>query len=205
MSAGNLAALANRIRDLRLQRSWSQEYLAGTDGLSLRTVQRVESGYACSAETLLALSAALQIQVAELTELIPPPTPDDGRFLGLTAKQSAWIGLGTALPALAFVAANLSNQMWNATWAIHYLSTVAPPLGLDSPIIILGGLILALLLNVFWIVRFEIHRRGAGIVLDGLQLRLTIGPVLVLVAGGTCLAILASYLVVENLGELLSR
>ena len=204
MSPASLDALASRIRDLRSERSWSQEHLAGAAGLSLRTVQRVESGYACAGDTLLALAAAFEIPATELTKLIPPPVPADERFLGLTGRQAAWIGLILASPAILFVVANLANEAWGAKWAAGYLASTVPPLGLDSPIIILGGLMLALLLNILHVVRFDVRRPGVGIVVDRLQLRLTLGPVLVLSAAAACLAVIGAYLAAENIGHLVA-
>ena|SRR5688572_19458143 len=57
------------VRALREQKSWSQEHLAGASGLSVRTVQRVEMENIASAETRLALAAALGVPVADL---MPP-------------------------------------------------------------------------------------------------------------------------------------
>ena len=59
---------ANRIRTLREQRAWSQEHLAAVAGLSTRTLQRIESGAAASQETCLALAAALEVAVDDLSE-----------------------------------------------------------------------------------------------------------------------------------------
>ena len=58
------------VRALREQKSWSQEHLASASGLSVRTVQRVEMESVASAETRLALAAALGVPVADL---IPAP------------------------------------------------------------------------------------------------------------------------------------
>lgn len=54
------------VKSLRLNKSWSQEKLAAASGLSLRTVQRVESSGTASLETKLALCAALNIQPEQL-------------------------------------------------------------------------------------------------------------------------------------------
>lgn len=43
------------VKRLRTQRSWSQEQLAEYSGLSVRTIQRVESGNKASLETLKCL------------------------------------------------------------------------------------------------------------------------------------------------------
>ena len=47
----------SRIRSERERRAWSQEHLAESSGLSLRTVQRVEKSGAASFETARALAA----------------------------------------------------------------------------------------------------------------------------------------------------
>ncbi|MCG8492656.1 MAG: helix-turn-helix domain-containing protein [Sneathiellales bacterium] len=56
------------IKDRRLQKAWSQEYLAQVSGLSVRTIQRVESGHKAGLDTLQSLAAAFDIDVAELQE-----------------------------------------------------------------------------------------------------------------------------------------
>jgi len=54
------------VRAQREKRSWSQEHLASASGLSVRTVQRVEADGVGSAETRLALAAALDVPVSDL-------------------------------------------------------------------------------------------------------------------------------------------
>ena len=56
----DIAMNAQHIRKLREARAWSQEHLADAAGLSLRTIQRVEAEGKASAETRLALAAALE-------------------------------------------------------------------------------------------------------------------------------------------------
>lgn len=56
------------VQKLRLQRGWSQEQLAEVSGLSVRTVQRLERGQPGSLETLNALAAVFEIDVARLQE-----------------------------------------------------------------------------------------------------------------------------------------
>lgn len=63
----DIAMNAQHIRKLREARAWSQEHLADAAGLSLRTIQRVEAEGKASAETRLALAAALDVPVAELS------------------------------------------------------------------------------------------------------------------------------------------
>lgn len=56
----------NRIKVLRLKRSWSQEKLAEMAGLNPRTIQRAESEGAASLRTRLLLAEALQVLPEEL-------------------------------------------------------------------------------------------------------------------------------------------
>ncbi len=54
------------IRKLREDRGWSQEDLAELSGLSVRTIQRVESGGRASLETLKCLAAVFETSIPEL-------------------------------------------------------------------------------------------------------------------------------------------
>ena len=65
-----------KMRNLREERSWSQERLADAAGLSLRTVQRVESEGNASAETRLALAGAFGVDVGVLSQ--SPALPFSG-------------------------------------------------------------------------------------------------------------------------------
>ena len=54
------------IKSLRTKNHYSQEQLAQMSGLSLRTIQRVESGQSASLETLKSLAAVFEIDVDRL-------------------------------------------------------------------------------------------------------------------------------------------
>lgn len=56
-----------RVRKLRLERGWSQEVLAEISGLSVRTIQRIERGGNASLETLGALAAVFEVDIATLS------------------------------------------------------------------------------------------------------------------------------------------
>jgi transcriptional regulator with XRE-family HTH domain len=98
------------VRALREQKSWSQEHLADASGLSVRTVRRVEMENVASAETRLALAAALDVPVAVL---MPAPsstsTPVVATGFDGVARKTA-IGLGIAL-AFAFAVVVLFNAL----------------------------------------------------------------------------------------------
>jgi len=55
-----------KVKQLRLDRSWSQEHLAEVSGLSLRTIQRVETEGTASLETRMAIASALEVHAASL-------------------------------------------------------------------------------------------------------------------------------------------
>ncbi|CUW37865.1 conserved protein of unknown function [Magnetospirillum sp. XM-1] len=68
---------AETIRELRLQRAWSQEQLAEIAGISARTVQRLEQGQAAALETLKALAAAFDMPIDRLRGGSAPLAKDD--------------------------------------------------------------------------------------------------------------------------------
>lgn len=55
------------IKNLRLEKGWSQEHLAQVSGLSLRTIQRIEGGSKAGLDSLNALAAVFSVSVSELT------------------------------------------------------------------------------------------------------------------------------------------
>jgi transcriptional regulator with XRE-family HTH domain len=54
------------VRKLRLQRGWSQAQLAEFSGLSSRTIQRIERGENAGLESLKALAAVFEVELASL-------------------------------------------------------------------------------------------------------------------------------------------
>ncbi len=107
-----MAISGERIKALREAKAWSQAHLAEAASLSLRTVQRVEAEGTASAETRLAIAAALDVLVDELNAAPPVVEPhassdvvDPGPVntlamfgtLGAGLLFSLW--LGSQLPA----------------------------------------------------------------------------------------------------------
>lgn len=58
--------IAENVRRLREQKSWSQEVLAGAAAISVRTVQRVEKGAGAGPEALLSIASALEVSIDDL-------------------------------------------------------------------------------------------------------------------------------------------
>jgi transcriptional regulator with XRE-family HTH domain len=63
------------IQKLRLQRGWSQQQLADLSGLSVRTVQRIESGQKATAESLKSLAAVFEVEFQELRAAVECDEP----------------------------------------------------------------------------------------------------------------------------------
>jgi transcriptional regulator with XRE-family HTH domain len=58
------------LKKLRAEKNWSQEQVATFSGLSIRTIQRVESGQSASLETLKSLASVFEVNISKLTEEI---------------------------------------------------------------------------------------------------------------------------------------
>ncbi|WP_371379382.1 helix-turn-helix domain-containing protein [Thalassotalea aquiviva] len=58
------------VKKLRAEKNWSQEQVARFSGLSIRTIQRVESGQSASLETLKSLASVFEVEISTLTEEI---------------------------------------------------------------------------------------------------------------------------------------
>ena len=56
------------IRELRLEKGWSQEQLAEMAGVSSRTIQRIENGCEVSIETIKCLAAVFEIDFNDLRQ-----------------------------------------------------------------------------------------------------------------------------------------
>ena len=54
------------LKNLRVEKGWSQEQLAEISGVSARTIQRLEKGESPGMETLKALAAGFEMSVSEL-------------------------------------------------------------------------------------------------------------------------------------------
>ena len=86
---------ASKVRAGRERRAWSQEQLAEVTGLSLRTIQRVETSGSASFETAKAIAAVFESDVASLQPLVEVPAVASPsartagprwRYLGLAAS-----------------------------------------------------------------------------------------------------------------------
>ena len=97
---------AERIRQARTERGWTQQQLAEIADLSLRTVQRVENQAVASNETVSALCAVLEMERSELL-LQDPARPESQaaaarlqRLLPLAVMLGAALGSGLTVVAM---------------------------------------------------------------------------------------------------------
>jgi DNA-binding XRE family transcriptional regulator len=98
----------DRIRQLRRERAMSQEELAGATGLSLRTIQRIETDGIASLESKKALASVFQVEVETLDDTREERARlvrglNGGTILGMSGAliggASAYMGISSALAA----------------------------------------------------------------------------------------------------------
>lgn len=106
-----------RIRQLRLEKGWSQDQLATIAGLSTRTVQRIENGEQASLETLTAIAAALGLQVSDLYQ----PTQQDKSDNDYQAEQAIrrQVEAETKLLSMAVRFACIGLMLFAINWFTH--------------------------------------------------------------------------------------
>lgn len=80
------------VRKLRFKNKWSQEQLAELCGLSVRTIQRVESGNEASLETLKSLASVFEVDISTFTEEITmiDKESDDWKKLPWWFRANMW-------------------------------------------------------------------------------------------------------------------
>lgn len=161
---------SSAIRQSRIARGWSQEQLAIAAGLSLRTVQRVESEGMAALSTAASLAATFGVPLAQLQEVPAPSQPQKPEFalhgvfclgvlyLGLAILMIAFIGESGRLPgprSAVDAAMNVMAALVGAALVIpaalqilrsgQYAGVVLAILGVPLTTLLLGGLIYAAL------------------------------------------------------------
>jgi transcriptional regulator with XRE-family HTH domain len=194
--------IGDTIRELREARAWTQAHLADAAGLSLRTVQRLESLHSCSNETLLALAAALEIDVRALTEEKMPKRS----WRGPSPRAAALVGALLALPAIVFVMVNLLKYGLGIDGPYDALATAGQKadgtLFFDTPWLLLGGPLLAILLNLFTLVRPRFRRDGPSAALVAIDLRFNLASLAVILLAGAALTLLSLHLAADIVHKL---
>lgn len=90
------------VKQLRSDKSWSQEELAIACGLNLRTVQRIENEATASLQSKKALAAAFGVAIKDLEQAVPPALQKhEYKTLDIAWKQGFLAGFKNApLPDL---------------------------------------------------------------------------------------------------------
>jgi transcriptional regulator with XRE-family HTH domain len=109
---------------LRKQRSWSQDELAVSSGLNLRTVQRIERSGVASIQSRKALAAAFNIDVSDLDfQEESMKTKYEYRVVRFDIKWNAW---GTKLGA-DFEMEKQLNALGAEGWELVKISEIIGP------------------------------------------------------------------------------
>lgn len=131
--------LSNQIKALRITKGYSQDYLATQTQLSLRTIQRIESGETePRGDTLQRLAACLGVEVTELTSVPQPQLRDDKVYLtaihlsalsfivfpllGILLPFILWIAKGRQIQNISTTARRVLNFQitWCTVFGIYY-------------------------------------------------------------------------------------
>ena len=127
------------IKKLRKEKKLSQEQLATMSALSVRTIQRVESGKSASLETLKSLASVLEVDIDKLTEVITmidkksenwlaQPLLFKSLFYGIRSRKIQLnleflflvCGLITLFIGNKYIAAALVISSYVTGWSIRY-------------------------------------------------------------------------------------
>ena len=119
-----------RIATLRRERGWTQERLAETSGIAVRTVQRLERGNEASLETLSAIARALDVPVRELfaAEAAAAAAASEqaardrfvAGFWSMSTALGVLFGIVTVVLLVLHVWSALVFLLVGAYWAVRY-------------------------------------------------------------------------------------
>ena len=200
--------IGHRVRQIREARGWTQSHLADAAELSLRTVQRIEARHTYAPETLLALAAAFDIDIGDLTR----PAGNMGAenrplWQAIEPRRAGVIAFALTVPALAFVTVNLLKYTIGFAMPYDALAALGASLGLvtpfesASPLLLLVAPLIALGIVLASSIRPYGVIENRALTLTGIELR---WHALLAMAGiGAIIALvcLIAYLIGENLAE----
>ena len=98
------------VKRLRESKSWTQEHLASAAGVSLRTIQRMEAEGSASAESRLAIAAALGVPVENIHLALEAGDSTRSMEFRRIAIGTRWGYAGVILGTLASGAGILSGS-----------------------------------------------------------------------------------------------
>jgi transcriptional regulator with XRE-family HTH domain len=177
--------LAEKIKEMRKERAWSQSQLSLISSLSLRTIQRVESEGKASFETLLAIASAFEIDVKELTslynikKLFSNLSTLDGLQLNILGKnfllnflnpfKTVLISLILIFPPVYFIGSAILKYVFGDSMFFDLLlplyanQNILTIFNIISPIVFLVGLSVAVLINLATICSCSISKKDGSI------------------------------------------
>lgn len=129
---------------------------------------------------------------------------------GFSYRKMAGLGFLLILPALLFVTAAVLKYglgwgyLFDALGVFYSDPSRRLLFNLISPILFLGGLFLAMLLNAYPVLHFGMHREE-GRIAGTFALQLRLWNLAILLIGFALLAILISYALTENFLESFAR
>ena len=100
------------LKQLRVQKGWSQETLAEKSKISVRTIQRIENGKRANLETLKGIANALDVEVNTLTR-------ENKLSVTLNKEQKSFISnliyfavVMLSLMVISVTSAESENRVW---------------------------------------------------------------------------------------------
>ncbi len=195
--------LGHRVKEMRERNAWSQGHLADAARLNIRTVQRIEAGEPCSYETMLSLSAALNVDVS----LLEPESRQGDRNLSFSKMRTAIAGVAL-FPAVLFIGVNLLRSSIGLAGPYDLLATSGQQVmafetfNAVSPFIFLGGAAVALALCLPALVRLRAKVDSGMVTISGIQLRAQRLPLILSMTALLTAATLLMYAAIEQFGPL---
>ncbi len=97
------------VKMLRIQRSWSQDELAAACGLSLRTVQRIESTGSCSLESKKALASVFEVEARALE------VDESAMIKAMANRRGKFYGFAGVLAGLVCAYGAITYSLWTGS------------------------------------------------------------------------------------------
>ena len=200
-----------KVKSLREARCWSQAHLAEASCVNIRTIQRLEAGEPCAHETMLAIAAALDVDLGELGAAARVRTADAPIAPRLDPARASAIGAVAAAPCLLFVAVNALKQWlgipapYDALASAGSRIVTAATFNALSPFLFFGGALAAVLLCALSQIRPRCSRQSGLLSLQAIDIRLSAPAMAVLLIALLGAGALALYAVAEQLGTIAAR
>lgn len=142
------------LKQIRISRHLSQEQLAEMSGLSVRTIQRIESGRNASLESLKCLASALEIEVSTLNQEMSDMARESNNWQSLPLWLKCWF-------AFNFLSVRTTRNLATRIQVISHASGFAfCVLGLFSEAALVGGLIMLANAYLFHLLTWQGDKYG---------------------------------------------